>query len=235
MTNEQYSMIADFIGEFDLSSLCNKIVNICQKLVPSEACAIFLKEEKREGFPETITIRAGAGFSAVLIKIPARYELEGKGITAWAAKTGQIVNCKCKEEIHEHANFLGKFQEAQGKKCDTLLIVPIKLNGDIRGILKVENKTPTKDHPETFFTQEEEKILQTFADGIARAINGIDKLTEERISRARDIAMALAGITSLLAKKFNLDDLFKMIVEKIKNFYPQVLALYSWSTKIKKV
>lgn len=214
MTNEQYSIIADFIGEFDVRSLCNKIVRVCQELVPSEACAIFLKDEKREGFPETITIRAGAGFSDKLIEIPARYEIGGKGITAWAATTGDRVNCKNKEEIHKHPNFLGKYQETQGKKCDTLLIVPIKVNGNIRGILKVENKTPTKDHPETCFTQEEEIILQTFADGIARAINGIDKLTEERISRARDIAMALEGITSLLAKKFDLDDMFNMIVER---------------------
>ena len=215
-SDKMINEMVDFIGEFEIDPLCNKIVAVCQNLVPCESCAIFLRDEKREGFPDTITIKAGAGFSEKLVEEPARYKIGEKGITAYAARTGEIVNCENKEEIHNHPNYEGRYEEAQGYKCTSLLIVPIKINGEILGILKVENKKSTKEHPEFFFTKEEEESLKPFANGVARAIDGIDKLNEERKTRAGKIATALEGITSLLAEKFNLDDLFKEVVEQTK-------------------
>ena len=215
-SDKMINEMVDFIGEFEIDPLCNKIVAVCQNLVPCESCAIFLRDEKREGFPDTITIKAGAGFSEKLVEEPARYKIGEKGITAYAARTGEIVNCENKEEIHNHPNYEGRYEEAQGYKCTSLLIVPIKINGEILGILKVENKKSTKEHPDFFFTKEEEESLKPFANGVARAIDGIAKLNEERKTRAGEIATALEGITSLLAEKFNLDDLFKEVVEQTK-------------------
>ena len=132
-------------GCFIHQELLNHIVDTTVDIVQAEACSVFYHDiYNNPGFVHCI---AGSGYSKNIVNI-AKYKI-GEGFTGNAVHSGDIFNIKSRDQL-EHLKinnqliWKGAYDHIQwfdgNNSFRNLLALPIENNGQIYGVIKVENK-----------------------------------------------------------------------------------------------
>jgi nucleoside 2-deoxyribosyltransferase len=145
---------------FDLlQSICHSAA----ELLHSTAASVYLKEGKR------LVMHAAYGYSQSLIH-KANYEV-GEGITGWVAEGNEFI-ANSKKEILAHPKHIGKYDDkiwVDGSvDCNSMIATPLRIEGDVLGLIKVENKR--WDGECQPFTDADLKTLQLFVNTLCLAL-----------------------------------------------------------------
>ncbi|MBM3298649.1 MAG: GAF domain-containing protein [Deltaproteobacteria bacterium] len=228
VVNEVASAVA---GEYLLDDLLQKTIETVVNSLQAEVGSIFLFDEHTN----KLIMRAGTGPAKGLVK-KAQYEV-GEGLTGEIAK-GKILNFKTWEELAAHPARKGKYDKQMwpspaGARCTTFLGLPITDDGRKLGVWKVANLSPSPEHPDGYFTDEDVeagKVLSSFLAYVIRdsrqreqtsrqfsllAQNSID------IARAKDEEDAICTVIQALAEigfKEGLLSLYDQRTGHIKGF-----------------
>ena len=110
---------------------------------------------------------------------------KGEGIAGLVAETGVPLNL---EDAYEHANFSSEADRKTGYKTRAMLCVPLKIRGEIIGVIQVINKLT----PPFIFTDEELEMLMTISSSAAVAIDTarMHQIILQRETLERDLKLA---------------------------------------------
>ena len=153
----------------DFSRLLRTLCKGAADLLQAEAAAVYLKQD------EEVVLRGAHGYSEALVDI-ARYKL-GEGITGWIAE-GNEFKANSREEIFGHKNHKAKYDTeiwSDGlRDCNSLVGLPLYIDGQVYGLIKVENKTVESCCDD--FTETDLYHLRIFLGAIAEAIRANPEL-----------------------------------------------------------
>ena len=143
--------------------LLQSICNIAAVLLHSTAASVYLKEGRE------VVMRAAYGYSQTLIH-NARYDI-GQGITGWIAEGHEFI-ANTKDDIIDHPKHLGKYDgriwAREDVKCNSMIASPLRLEGEILGLIKVENKCWDEQRQE--FTDSDLRHLRLFVNTLCLAL-----------------------------------------------------------------
>jgi transcriptional regulator with GAF, ATPase, and Fis domain len=147
----------------DFLELLETICKSAAELLGASASSVYLKEG------DHVIMRAAYGYSDTLVH-KAKYKI-GEGITGWIATNKEFL-ANSKKEIDEHPNHLGLYDKEIWKECpkdcNSIIGVPLVINSEVYGLIKVENKCKGKSC--IAFTQEDLKRLKVFLNAISYTI-----------------------------------------------------------------
>jgi signal transduction histidine kinase len=185
MIDALYRISSVLAGKIELTPLLNRIVETSAKILKAEACSLFLADENEQ----LLEMKAGVGYSKNLVDV-AVYK-RGEGITGSIWETGKPFRGRTPGEHTANPAWKGKYDAQQwtdGLEFKSFFGVPLKVEDRVLGVLKVENRVPDESHPEDYFTDRDEQMLEILASTIALVID-LEQTQGEFIERAR-----LAGI-----------------------------------------
>jgi signal transduction histidine kinase len=185
MIDALYKISSVLAGKIELTPLLNRIVETSAKILKAEACSLFLADENEQ----LLRMKAGVGYSKNLVDVAVYKRREGITGSIW--ETGDPFRGRSQEEHRENPAWRGKYDAQQwtdGKEFKSFFGVPLKVEDRVLGVLKVENRVPDENHPEDYFTDRDEQMLEILASTIGLVID-LEQTQSELIERAR-----LAGI-----------------------------------------
>lgn len=160
------------VGKFEINSLLNQIIKTTMNLLHAEVCSIFLEDRVKN--PGVLECVAGSGFAKGIVN-KAKYKI-GEGFTGTVARTGGVYNIKNRSELE---NLVVDGKKAWGGHYDklqwpskesefrNLLAAPLKIQENIFGVLKAENKDINFGE---YFSSEDAIAFETIANVIALTI-----------------------------------------------------------------
>lgn len=163
---------AALVGRFEMSVLLNQVVDTSMRTLQAKVCSIFLEDREKE--PGVVAMMAGSGFAEPLVGI-AKYRL-GEGFTGFIAEHGEKFNIRSREELEslqvngrrvwqgKHDSIQWSSQQSEFRNC---IALPLKIQNQILGVIKVENKNP---QVAPHFSEEDERLFETIANVVALAI-----------------------------------------------------------------
>lgn len=149
-----YEIGSALTSVLNLDRVLNLIVDSVTRLIGAEICSIMLLDPTKrylrirvaKGLPKSVVERT-------VIKV-------GEGISGWVAQHGEPLLIK---DIESHPIFGRKSDSKYTTK--SLLSVPLKVRGEVIGVLNVNNKVPRG-----VFVEEDANLLMLFATQAAIAI-----------------------------------------------------------------
>lgn len=175
------------VGTFELDEILQGIVESFKDISNATACSIFLVDDDRKH----IRMKAGVGYEKDF-QYEAEYDLtvdpddQGIGLTAWIALTKQQFSARTRNELTSHYAWKGKYDGQQYKgdeQCQSFIGVPLLIRDEVIGVLKAENKITNRDHPESYFTIEEEQVFEILSNMAAIVVRNATLITEEEKKR----------------------------------------------------
>lgn len=189
------------VGHFKMPALLDQVVETSMRTLNAEVCSIFLEDYIKE--PGVLTMMAGSGFAKKLVG-KAKYRI-GEALTGTIAKHNQKFNIKSRQElelleVNGERVWRGKFDYKQWptgqSEFRNLIALPLKIKDQVLGVIKVENKNIEAGE---YFTEEDEKYLETIANVVALAIENA-RLHEKIEKQLKAIAAKAAHrINNLLS------------------------------------
>ncbi|MCK5197928.1 MAG: sensor domain-containing diguanylate cyclase [Spirochaetales bacterium] len=147
----------------------------------------------------TFKIAVGESADKLLgVKIP-----KGDGIVGWIAETGKSVIIK---DVSKDERFIGNVDKITGFSTESIIGVPLKVNGKVFGVIELINKLNGKS-----FSPYELKLLQTIADFAAVALEKFYYL------KAIQKVASMDGLTEVLNRRSFDQSLLKEI-ERCKRY-----------------
>lgn len=185
------------VGQFEREKLLKQILDATMQTLNAEVCSIFLRKD--DDLNKIICV-AGSGFAEDIVAI-AEYEI-GEGFTGSVAKLDMEFNIRNPHEFEVLKNqgikWRQKFDGLQWKRTGginefrNLLALPLKIKGEVLGVVKAENK---KLESGSSFTEEDLQIFRTIANVIA--------LTIENSRLYQQTQQQLKSISSRAAHRIN--------------------------------
>src|SRR5581483_10821188 len=143
---------------------------------------------------DILKIQAATGYHKALVEEEASYNLQGKkGITAWIAREGLPFKANSEAELREHPHWAGTYLLAQGDQTpNAFLGIPLKVfttggREAVIGVLKVEDVRPSSRHPEAYFTDQDQLLVEMMGNVITTVIQN----TRVSEVRQRDLRSAI--------------------------------------------
>ena len=165
-------------SERDLGSLLRLISDEAKELVASDRFSIFLLDREKNELWSMVTQEQEA------IRFDARL-----GVAGAAASEGRTINVP---DAYEDSRFFKEIDVKTGYRTRQILAVPLKnALGEVVGVCEALNKA------QGTFSEEDEQILETFAEQAAVAIETVQLMNELEKNRDR-----LAAENQLLKKEF---------------------------------
>ena len=157
----------------EMKTLVENVVDTIARVLHAEASSLYLIDNATG----RLVIQAATGYQKPLVEKKASYRV-GDGITGWIAdKKGQDFRANSRKELMAHPNWKGRQdKDQQGRQPNSFLGLPLKVvdsqSGDERvtGVLKVEDIRPSGDHPEEWFTDQDQLLVTMMANVIATVI-----------------------------------------------------------------
>ena len=173
--------IANLINsELSIGKLLSSVMATTKKAFAADAASLLLLDEKTGD----LTFQIAMGDVGDEIKELFRLE-KGEGIGGEVAETGRSLNL---QDAYDHPKFSPDYDEKTHYRTRSMLCVPLKIRGDVIGVIQVINKLL----PPYFFTEEEVEMLETIAGSAAVAIDTarMHKVLMERQTLERDLKLA---------------------------------------------
>ncbi|MGD2093830.1 MAG: GAF domain-containing sensor histidine kinase [Phycisphaerales bacterium] len=168
-------------GTGSLSEKLGQVVNELRGITRADGTSIWLKEGK------ILWCIAGKGHYENMQKgkiDEAKYDMnKDDSLTVWIAKSGETINIKSNKELENYPHWKGKYDninypnKRSGRKCESFLGTPLKIGGDIIGVMKADNHRG-KDNKFDCFSKEEEKLFEILAALTAIIIKN-DRMQQE--------------------------------------------------------
>ncbi len=149
-----YEIGSALTSVLNLDRVLNLIVDSVTRLIGAEICSIMLLDPTKR----YLRIRVAKGLPKSVIE--RTVVKVGEGISGWVAQHGQPLLIK---DIESHPMFKKKSDSKYTTK--SLLSVPLKVRGQVIGVLNVNNKVPRG-----VFVEEDANLLMLFATQAAIAI-----------------------------------------------------------------
>ncbi|KJU82374.1 stage II sporulation protein E, partial [Candidatus Magnetobacterium bavaricum] len=170
-------MTSSLAGTFELQPFLEHAIKSYKHFSKSSRCAIFLVNDERS----KLIMKANEGYKVTMHEYDYNVAIDEPkiGLTVWVAKNKVLFSAKSFDEIKKHPAWLGKHdtpEYSEGDKCTSLIVVPLIVNMESLGVIKAENKIPDQQHPEGYFSEQDEYDLQIFANTIAVAIESLKKI-----------------------------------------------------------
>lgn len=105
-------------------------------------------------------------------------------------------------------------KEAEKEGIRSILSIPLRLNDEIIGVLRMYTSEPVK------YTNEDLKFVTAIADQAAITINNA-RIFEKTISKEKQYLRVFEEVTKAVSSTLNLDEVLNLIVEKL----PEVMSL----------
>lgn len=181
-------------GQLDIGLLLVRIIDITMEILDSEVCSIFLRDQNDHNVIKCV---AGSGFAKKIVDI-AVYK-KGEGFTGTVFETGKIINIKNSEQLREiskKGQWIGKYDGVQWESYGGIsqyrngIIMPLKIRGDILGVIKAENKLKAE-----YFSKTDQKNFE--------AIGSIISLVIENSIFHHQIENQLKAIAAKAAHRIN--------------------------------
>jgi PAS domain S-box-containing protein len=204
------SAIMDNLGTMSLDDRLNLIAKHAAEILDAEACGISLV--KREGH---LSLEASHGHSEGKFTKGKEFIIQSgpqTGLTGHIAYKAELFN-KHGDELINHFAVNGKEgSHTSSGQCFSLLAIPLirsRIEKKLIGLLRVDNKKDQQRHagPNIGFTEEDEQILELFADAVTVAIESAELVTqlneqknllnEQRDHLERVVASSPNGVVAL--------------------------------------
>ena len=178
----------------DLDRVLTKIMNAATEMLNVETGSVLLLDESTCELSFATSVSKGKP-----VKIPTHLRKD-QGIAGWVVSTGQPV---CSNDVSQHPRWFGEVET--GFATQSLLCVPLQLNGRVLGVLQALN--PQKKEG---FDEEDVALLTTIAASATIAIENARLFREARqVRRLRalnELALALGETLDLeMILKIGLD------------------------------
>jgi len=212
---EQFKVIHEIsqvIGsELENETLIKKIISETASLLRAETVSIMLKDT--EG---SLTIRHAVGLSAEVIK-NTRVK-PGEGISGWVAEEGKPILVRDVKSIRKDLPDITRYHS------DSLLCVPLKIKGQVSGVLNVTNRdgggsfgekdlfllTILGSHASTAI--ENAKLYGTIRDNYFNTIKALVNAVEAKDSWTKDHSENVTNYSLKIADFLGLSDSQKEII-----------------------
>jgi PAS domain S-box-containing protein len=133
----------------------------------------------------------------------------GRGVTGVVVATGKALNIK---DVSEFENYVEIDPKTQSELC-----VPIKIGDQVIGLINAESTQ--KD----FFTDDDERLINTIASQLAMVIERLRSVRSEREQRI--LAEALQDTASALNSTLDVNTVLDLILENIDRVVPSETAM----------
>ncbi len=153
-----------FSGEYGAASSLGKqnlyfiMVDLISRAMGAEICSLMIIDKKKE----EMRIEAAIGLDP-LIMANTRVKI-GEGIAGYVAKTGETLLV---EDIDNDPRFKSRAYKSDRYHTKSLISAPLKANGDVFGVICVNNKTTREQ-----FTKQDLDILNLLLSRIVKTANG---------------------------------------------------------------
>ncbi len=179
----------------DWDELLDQILKVTVESFGYLNCAILLVDKRKK----ELFVKAASGFPDELIK-NFRMKIGEEGITGWVAQTGEplVVGDVSKDDRY----IMGI------KECKSEVAVPVKLKGEIIGVLDAESDKLFA------FGEKDVRILSQLASQITVVLENSRLFSEER-KRSMQVAL-INDVGRKVVSTLNLDKLLKTAIETIQ-------------------
>jgi len=192
--------IANLINsELAIGKLLSSVMNTTKNTFVADAVSLLLIDDKTGD----LTFQIALGEVGDEIKEIFRLK-KGQGIAGTVAHTGIPINL---EDVYQHPKFSPEYDKKTNYKTRAMLCVPLKVHGEIIGVIQVINKLSKP----FVFSQEELEMLITISSSVAVAIDTakMHKIILQRETLERDLKLAKEVQESFLPKELPRDEIYK--------------------------
>jgi len=161
------SVVSATVGAADLGDSLAQAIRAIANLFNADTASIYVLEgPTNDPDRQRLVLKAASGMDAPLLALPATYRI-GEGITGTILKRGKI-NLRTEEERLNYPGRQAKFNKHidyrhADRKHPAFLGVAIYSRGNPVGALKIEYISPSPEHPEAYFTDDDEHTVSTIA------------------------------------------------------------------------
>ena len=150
----------------DLDQLLELIIETATRMMDAKASSLLLLDRKTQ----KLYFKVATGTKGTDIK---QFEIDlGQGIAGYVAQTGEPLLIP---DVAEDPRWYKEISESIGFKTQSIACVPMKINGEIIGVVEIIDKADG-----SAIRDEDLKILSVFADLAARAIGNARKIEHDK-------------------------------------------------------
>jgi Nif-specific regulatory protein len=182
----------------DLDQLLELIIETATRMMDAKASSLLLLDRKTQ----KLYFKVATGVKGTDIK---QFEIDlGQGIAGYVAQTGEPLLIP---DVAEDPRWYKEISESIGFKTQSIACVPMKINGEIIGVVEIIDKADGSS-----IRNEDLKILSVFADLAARAIGNARKIEHDK-KEIRELKNELQGKYEIIGESKSLR---KVISDAIK-------------------
>ena len=151
----------------DLDQLLELIIETATRMMDAKASSLLLLDPKTQ----KLYFKVATGEKSTDVK---QFEIDiGQGIAGYVAKTGEPLLIP---EVTQDPRWYKEISESIGFKTQSIACVPMKINGEIIGVVEIIDKADG-----SAIRNADLKILSVFADVAAQAIGNARKIEHDKI------------------------------------------------------
>ncbi len=144
-------------ANLSLDSLLHEVLNLAQKALHFDQCAVLLKEHQKD-VGEVLILRSAVGYRD---KVQAGMFIRaGEGITGRVLATGQPILVP---DVRDDGHYI---EGVAGGRCE--MAAPLIVRGEVMGVLDAEAKQPDA------FSEDDLRLFSTFASWAAQALHNAE-------------------------------------------------------------
>ena len=182
----------------DLDQLLELIIETATRMMDAKASSLLLLDHKTN----KLHFKVATGEKGTDVK---QFEIDlGQGIAGYVAETGEPLLIP---DVAQDPRWYKEISESIGFKTQSIACVPMKMNGDIIGVVEIIDKADGSS-----IQSEDLKILSVFADLAAQAIGNARKIEHDK-KEIRDLKKELQGKYEIVGES---SALRKVISDSIK-------------------
>ena len=188
------TLVGAIVGGLEMSVLVQRIVETIAEVVGADTSSLYMIEPGSN----LLKIQAAAGYQKGLVEEGALYPLKGRGITPWIAREGKLFKANSVAELQQHPQWAGRHGVEQGgREPNTFLGIPLKIittggREEVIGVLEVADIHPSPRHPEAYFTEQDQLLIEMMGDIIAAVVQNT-RLSNTRLRELNTNLQTLAG------------------------------------------
>ncbi len=182
----------------DLDQLLELIINTATRMMDAKASSLLLLDPKSK----KLYFKVATGEKSTDVK---QFEIDlGQGIAGYVAETGEPLLIP---DVAQDPRWYKEISESIGFKTQSIACVPMKVDGDIIGVVEIIDKADGSS-----IREDDLKILSVFADLAAQAIGNARKIEHDK-KEIRNLKEELQGKYQIIGES---KALRKVISDAIK-------------------
>ncbi len=189
------------VSILNIDDLLDEVVDLVTDYFGYDRSHIFLREDHH------LVFRAGSGTHSGRWSIEGlAYDLDGPGLIARAARTGQPVICP---NVEEEPNYVpGPGLEDTRSE----MVIPIQMGRQVLGVLDIQSTKPVA------FSSQDAELAQALSDTIAVALRNATLYAREK--RRRILAESLREVSTALGASLEVDSVLDGILQGLERVIP---------------